>query len=261
VTAKGHTEVFEAARAGDLAAVLQRLHEAPEALDARDASGASLLHVAAERDDVALARSLLELGADPEVEAPWGQTPYEWAANLNAARVADMLRYRGVDRHSLWTAAALGRMDDVRRRLDDGPTGPGFRRGASPEADLSGWPEDTAFRRGDGVSDAFYIACRNGHLAVARALAEAGASLDARGYFGGTALHWAALGGHAAVVRWLVRAGARADERDPKFDSTPAGWAREGGHTGLARLLDEAPAEASGDDLTETRTPGEGSSS
>jgi ankyrin repeat protein len=93
---------------------------------------------------------------------------------------------------------------------------------------------------GDAVSDAFYIACRSGQLAVAQLLLEHGADIDARGHFGATGLHWAALNGHTEVVRWLLERGAATDECDPRFDSTPEGWALETGHADLAALIAEA---------------------
>ncbi len=90
---------------------------------------------------------------------------------------------------------------------------------------------------GDALSDAFYIACRGGHLAVAQLLLEHGADIDAKGHFGATGLHWAALNGHAEVVRWLLERGAALDGRDARFDSTPEGWALETGHAGIAALI------------------------
>ncbi len=238
MTQEGWTEAFEAARAGDRASVLRMADKDQRIVQARDGEGATLLHAAAERDDVKLVLGLLDRGADPRVEAGWGQTPFEWAANMGASAVAELLRAKGGARESFWTAAALGEVDQVRRRLSGAKDAEVLARPVPPRVDPYAWPEDTAFRRGDGLSDAFYIACRNGHVEVARFLAEAGADLDARGYFGASALHWAALNGREAVVRWLIEAGAQLGQRDPKFDATPAGWAREGKRDDLAALIE-----------------------
>lgn len=234
----GREAAFAAVGEGDWEGLAELLREDPDLVGARGDSGATLLHVAAERDDARSTRVLLEHGADPDTRSGWGQTSLEWAANLGSRTVADTLRGVGASGARLWTAAALGRLDEVRACFDDGRPRAGVGRVPHPRADLSGWPEDTAFRSGDVVSDAFYIACRRGHADVARFLAERGADVDALGYFGASALHWAALEGHDAIVRWLVASGAGTLARDPRFDATPAGWAREGGHVELAAYLD-----------------------
>lgn len=228
--------VFEVARNRDRHALSALLSEYPRLASAVDDRGTPLLHVAAELDDGVMVEIILDGGADLEAEAPWGQTAFEWAASMGSQRAAATLLARGAEL-SLWTAAALGMLDEVRGFLaNGGPRAAG--RTTGPGADLSGWPEGTAFRKGDAVSDAFYIACRNGVLDVARELHELGADVDAAGYFGATALHWAAHMGWRDVVDWLVEVGANARVRDPKFDATPAGWAREGGHDELARKLE-----------------------
>jgi ankyrin repeat protein len=83
--------VFEAARAGDVEVVRAALSADPAIVDARGKHEARLLHVAAERDDVALAQLLLDYDAEREVEADWGHTPFEWVATLGSERVADPL--------------------------------------------------------------------------------------------------------------------------------------------------------------------------
>lgn len=173
-------------------------------------------------------------GADTEAESSWGQTPLEWAANLGSAAVARVLIDAGATRLHSWTLAALGMRDALTAALDEGRTGRTPREGA----DLSGWPEDTAFRRGDGISDACYIASRHGHASVVADLLARGADPEVLGYFGASALHWAAVGGHAEVVECLLKAGADPGRRDPRFDADAAGWAREGGHEELAQRLE-----------------------
>lgn len=229
--------VFTLARSGDVGALSALLSTNPRLASSVDDRGVPLLHVAVETDDPRLVEIVLDCGADLEVRAPWGQTAFEWAANVGARAAAGVFLERGVEL-DLWTAAALGLRDDVNELLENGDPPPGAGRVPTPGADLSGWPATTAFRMGDHVSDAFYIACRNGALAVARDLRDHGADIDAAGYFGATALHWAALGGHEEVVEWLVDSGADVGRRDPRFDSTPAGWAREGGHEALADRLE-----------------------
>lgn len=227
-------EALTCVREGRVDALRRLLDDAPETIDARGDGGETLLHHAAERNDIAVAELLVTRGAALDAEASWGQNPFEWAANLGASGVAALLRDSGAGPVNLWTAAALGLAGEVERALSAGDPG----RVSRPDADLSGWPEDTAFRQGDAISDALYIAGRNGHLEVVARLLERGADPGARGYFGATTLHWAAIGGHDGVVDLLLGAGADPNVRDPKFDADVAGWAREGGHDTLARNLE-----------------------
>lgn len=231
---------FAAAGSGDLEGLRAALDAEPTLVSARGAHGATLLHPAAERDDLPMIEALLERGVDPRARASWGHTPFEWAAALGAFRAAERLRAASGERLDLWSAAALGRLDVVEGCFDHDGLIEGRGREPVEGADLTGWPEDTPFRRGDHVSDAFHAACRNGHVEVARYLRSRGADVNARGYFGAPAMHWAAINGHGAVVEWLVEAGADLTIRDPRFDGTPAGWAREGGHHALAGWLEAA---------------------
>lgn len=230
---------FEAARAGDVDGVLEQLASAPHRVNDRAEDGAALLHVAAERDDARLAEALLDRGADVDVIAGWGQTPFEWAANMNSEVVAALLREWRGGRLDLWTASALGMLDVVEEYFAEGAPPSGAGRSPRPDAELGHWPPDSAFLIGDEVSDAFYIACRNGRREVAEFLLQHGAKVEAKGYFGATALHWAAGRGRREVVGWLLEQGADKEARDPRFDGTPAGWAREFGHEELARRIEE----------------------
>lgn len=239
MTEEDAAALLEAARSGDHDRVWAVLDEGGTRVNTRGDYGTSALHVAAERDDLELALGLLDRGGDPTLTADWGQTPFEYAANMNSRRVADMLLERGAGTLDMWTAAALGRLDDVARYFEGGSPPPGSGRrpvdGAAPDH----WPAETAFRSGDEVSDAFYIACRNGNRAVAEFLMTQGADIEARGYFGATALHWAAGQGRLETVEWLIEEGADPSLRDPRFDGTAAGWAREFGHEDVARRIEE----------------------
>lgn len=231
---------FYAARNGRGADLAELLAADPRLISARGDRAVTLLHVAAEQNDVELTRSLLAAGADIEAEAAWGQTPLEWAANMASTDAASALLAAGAGRLNLWTAAALGMLPQVEACFDGAALRSDTSRRPSGDFDLSGWPEDTPFRRGDAVSDAFHIASRNGHVAVADFLLRMGADVDATGYFGATGLHWAAIAGREEIVSWLLSAGADPSRIDPKFGATPAGWAREGGHDDLATLLEVA---------------------
>lgn len=239
-----HEVAFRAASEGDLTTLAEALRADPDAIRATDDRTATLLHVAADTDDAELAAWLLRRGADSEARARWGQTPFEWAATLNSRSVADLLLRETEPDLDLWTAAALGLQSEVEGFFDGPALEPEAGRIPVDGADLGGWHPMSAFMQGDPVSDAFYIACRNGELGVAQYLLDRGAMVDAVGYFGAAALHWAALGGHEDTAMWLVAQGADVRRRDPEFDSTPAGWAREGGHDELAARLAAAAETA-----------------
>ena len=77
--------------------------------------GTRPIAVAAELDEVGAVRLLIEHGADMEAEAVWGQTPFEWAANMNAEKSAATLLKAGSRGPDLWTGAALGLVAVVER--------------------------------------------------------------------------------------------------------------------------------------------------
>lgn len=232
-------DLFDAAREKDHSLVRRALNDDPTRVFSRGPCGVTLLHVAAENDDVELATLLLDGGAEIEAEAQWGHTALEWAANMDSPAVAELLLARGARRHGLWTGAALGMFEVVADAFDGAALRPGVGRSPRPNTVLEGWPRNGAFRTGDVVSDAFYIACRNGRTEVAEFLLDRGADIDAMGYFGGCGVHWAAMNGHRDTVEFLVSRGADLSRVDQEFGGTPAGWAAEGGHAELASWLEE----------------------
>jgi hypothetical protein len=86
-----------------------------------------------------------------------------------------------------------------------------------------------------------HYAAFQGHAVVARALLEAGASVDAFEVQSNTPLLRAAFQGHAVVARALIEAGASVDAVDEEGD-TPLHYAADKGHADVARALIEAGA-------------------
>ncbi|HEX6026328.1 MAG TPA: ankyrin repeat domain-containing protein [Solirubrobacter sp.] len=166
--------------------------------------GKTELHLAAEHDDPDRAEALLAAGAELEARTDWGATPLDWAGVLGNRAVADVLIAHGA--HLSPVAAA----------------GLGIAAKTEPHQ----------------LDDAFALACRNGHTAIARALLAQGARVDARGYFNAPAIHWAAINGHADTVAFLLEAGADPDLKDDEFDADALGWAREGNSPSVVELLD-----------------------
>ena len=163
---------------------------------------------------------------------------------MGSREVANILLQHGArPQLNMWAAAGLGMLDVVQsfwespQRLKPGAGQMRTRR--TPDG---GWgkmppPEDYASL----VSEAFYIAGRNGHVEVAKFLLEKGADINCRGFFGAPGLHWAAINGHKKMVEFLIANGADLGLRDEQFSSTALNWALEGVRMWLAEGL-KAPA-------------------
>jgi len=231
------SDIIEASKRGDAAAVSKLLATHTALANAKGDYDKTPLHWAAEKNQREIAELLIAAGADIELQTSWGATALEWAATLGSKDVGRVLLERGARGLNLFTAAGLGMPDVVEAYFANGRPGPEAGRGPRKGEEAANIPPDSAVMIGDAVSDAFYIACRNGELAIAQFLLAHGAQIDAKGYFGATGLHWAAINGHAEVVRWLLDNGADTNLHDTKFDSTPAGWACEGGHREIADLI------------------------
>ena len=229
--------ILQAAKNGDGAAVGRLLSNNPGLVHATDDHLKTPLHWAAERDNHDVAKVLLYSGAELEARTSWGATPLDWAATMGSTKVADLLLARGAQGMNLVTAASLGKLDLVRKFLDSGVPLAALTMGTVPAEPNDQWTADSARMKRDVISHAFYGTCRNGYTAVASLLLEHGADLNAKGFFGGTALHWAAINGHKETVAFLLSRGADVTIRDSKFDSTPEGWAAEGGHDEIRELL------------------------
>lgn len=200
-----------------------------------------LLHLAAEWNRPEMTLLMLESGADRECKSRWGQTALEWAATLGHAEVAQALLSPG-DRSNLYCDAALGRIEKIRKTLQ--------------EELWESTPNLIMFDKAEGLcrhtrdiedrefvlADAFHVACRNGQTEVAQVLLAAGAPVDAEGMFGASALHWSAHNGHLSTVRFLVKAGGQIDQLDPRFEATALGWALENDHVDVARFLQRCRA-------------------
>jgi len=232
----GSVAILQAARDGDVRGVERLLSDDPGLVSAADDHRKAPLHWAAERDHLEVARTLLDAGADLEATTAWGATPLDWAGTMGSRQVAELLLARGAQGMNLTLAASLGKLQLVRGFLDSGEPLASLVKPAPAEPD-DHWVAVSARMRGDVISHVFYCACRNGHTAVAALLLERGADVNAKGVFGGTALHWAAINGHKDTVGFLVANGADLAIRDEKFDSTPEQWAAEGEHDEVRALL------------------------
>jgi ankyrin repeat protein len=233
-------EIFKAAERGDAAKVRQLLASDTTLANAKGAYNKTPLHWAAEKNHAEVAQLLISAGADINAEVSWGMTPLAWAANMGSRDVAEVLLANGAGPQlNMWCAAGLGMLDVV-QSFWDGPDKlkPGAGQTRSRESGDGKWEKvQPAESYAELVSDAFYIAARNGHVEVARFLLDKGADVDYRGFFGAPGLHWAAINGHKSMIEFLMERGANPNLRDQRFNSTALGWALEGKQEEIAEML------------------------
>jgi ankyrin repeat protein len=233
-------EMLKACERGDVGRVRQLLTLDSTLVNAKGAFDKTPLHWAAEKNFRELADLLVSAGANINAEVTWGMTPLQWAANMGNHDVADVLLAHGArPQLNMWCAAGLGMLNVVQSFWDSPNTlKPGAGQTRSRDLGNGKWgkaPPPESYK--ELVSEAFYIAGRNGHVEVARFLLEKGADINCRGFFGAPGLHWAAINGHKAMVEFLIAHGADLHMRDTQFNSTPLGWALEGKQEDIAELL------------------------
>ena len=119
---------------------------------------------------------------------------------------------------ALWTAASLGRTEEVRQLLAGG-------------ADIEQREEV-----GGEISTPLYYAAFEGHEAVVRLLLGKGAKVSVKSIYGWTPLHAAVSGGHESVVRLLLAHGADPSAKTKK-GYTPGDFAEEKLEYGIASML------------------------
>src|SRR5579871_5791333 len=122
-----------------------------------------------------------------------------------AFATAEALIQRGA-RIRLWHAAALGRIDLVRRIIEAGDS---LASDASL-VPLSNTPEEAKVER----EEAFIEACRWGRTGVAEYLLDQGVDPSAQARGGQTGLHSAAYNGHLETVRMLLERKAPLEEKN-----------------------------------------------
>jgi len=207
---------------------------------------------------VAIARALLDAGAEPDAQADlYGQpcatlsllvsSSHPAAAGLQV-ELANLLIDRGASlegRGESWGAP-------LRSALVFGFTGTAealARRGAPVvgAADAAGLGRVDELRARLPSADgrdrhlALALAAQLGRVECVRTLLDAGEDPDRYNPEGAhphaTPLHQAAGGGHREVVELLLERGARLDLEDKIHHGTPLGWASHGGQSEIAALL------------------------
>ena len=222
---------FVDAARGDERAVARRLAKDPAFAAARDTGGMTALQccaasklggedAAVRRGLVAIARRLLDAGADPNARTrSWDHdvTPAYFAASAKALEIFRLLLERGADATEA-LPSALWSGDTAFAEL-------AMAHGAEPD------------RAGEDGRPALNELIRWGQIKPALWILERGASPDRPDARGRTALHQAASRGNARMVEALLAAGADRTRRDLE-GRTPSEVARAAGRETIAETID-----------------------
>lgn len=183
----GVYSVFEAALAGDLDVLKQRLAEGAP-VNGKNSLGDTPLHLAAEAGHAALVRRLLSAGADPLAKDAAGRIPSDRAKSADCAEPCRRQEHIRRSEISLFPPVAADDCDALQQALD---------RGLNPNA-LS---EDCSLTL-------LGAAVQAGALKTARVLLQAGADATCTLPSGLSLLHLAAQRGRTEMIPLLLAAGA-----------------------------------------------------
>ncbi len=216
-------QLLSAVEAGEELAVTELLSRRPALAAAYGSEGQTPLHVAAQCNDPRLATVLVAYGADVDAKiGKSGHTAVSWAVTCNAPECARTLVALGAEA-DVFCAAGIGALEEVQAHFDDaGELVPGASRTGSSRFAPDGTRLPCPPLSGrDQLSDALYIASRNGQADVVRFLLEKRPDLSFRAFLGATPLHWAYFGGSRTVIALLEQAGADPEVRDPVLGCKP----------------------------------------
>ena len=209
----GVTPLWLAANNGN-AAVVEALLAGGADLNLALPSGETVLMTASRTGDADAVRALLAAGADPHAtERAHRQTALMWAVAQQHAEVVRLLLEAGA-------------------RVDDRSLSYPQVVSSSGNADPSG-----VFEVQQGGYTPLLFAARQGDLASARLLVEAGAGVDAAAASGTTPLVVAAHSGHGELAAYLLDAGADPDAAGAGYSALHAAVLR-GDRALVAALLD-----------------------
>lgn len=218
-----YLNLVEAIRVGDLSTCISLLRQNPSLALVSGKDGAAPLHLAAEHDDARIAAVLVAAGAD--LHARHGQsahTPLSWAVTCNAMECARALVHLGA-KADLFCAAGMGDLPRAQSFFEqEGKLVAGASQTGSSRYDLNGaLLPCPPIEAGEILSDALYIACRNGHVSTVEFLLTKSPDLSFRAYMGATPYHWAYFGGSNEIIKALQKAGASEESRDERLGCTP----------------------------------------
>lgn len=219
--------------AGDAEAVRRLIASSLDLASTPFDDGSTPLHAAAGENWPSIVEILVASGAPVQARfGGWAHSPLSWAITCWSDAAAHKLIELGAE-PDLFCAAGLGLLDVVKTfwpggKLQPHPSETGSSRYTESGARLQAPPESDA----EQVSDALYLACRNGRLEVSRWLLDHGADPNWRGYAGASCLAWAEFSADPALCALLRERGGSDELLDYQYRATPtvfalmvlAGW-------------------------------------
>jgi len=162
-------------------------------------------------------------------------TALSWAATLGELAVGRVLVESGAEL-DLFAASGLGDLEQVRHFFDSDvltlKSSTGSTRFDNDRAPL---PKPPVSSR-DQISDALYLAARNGHSEVVVYLLRKGGDPNFRAARGGTAVYWAVQGGHTDIIDALLKAGGDPTIPD-RYGRNALQLATRSEHSDIKKLL------------------------
>ena len=191
--------LVDAVKNADKAAIQKLLPQHVD-VNAPDVDGATALHWAARRDDVATADALIRGGANVKAVNRYGVTPLSLACTNGSAAMVELLLKAGADPNTmlpagesaLMTAARTGKVDAVRALVAHGA--------------------DVKYKESKRGQTALMWAAAEGNVATIEELIERGSDLHAKTKGGFTPLLFAVREGKIDAVKALLKAGADVNE-------------------------------------------------
>jgi len=258
-------EAVEAIVSGDLPALEKLLSENPDLVSVRStrehrstllhyvsANGVEDFRQKAPKNIVAIAKLLLDAGADVNAESDayggrcttLGLTAT--SCHPENAGVQIPLMELLIDRGAIIDgpdgySGVNGCLHNGRGQAAEFLANRGARLDLEGAAGVGRLDVVQSFFAGDGrlnppatpeqMKDGFAWACEFGRISVVEFLLQKGMPAGAKIRRGETGLHWAAYGGHSAIVQLLLDRGAPIDVKDDRYDGTPLDWALHEGRT------------------------------
>ncbi|CAH0049287.1 unnamed protein product [Clonostachys solani] len=220
----GETALTASCRTGQVD-VVNRLLSSGAGMSLPSLEGYTPLCIAVDQGYIAVARVLLEAGADVNVRdiEEIGRTPLIWASSHGHLELAKLLVDNGAD-------------ISLPDKLGNTPLLAAVQEGHLQVAQLLADSGADVTASGNGGHSPLFFAGMNGNVPITKLLIDKGASISAAIDEKGPALHAAASGGHLEVAKLLLKKGAQVDCLD-EAQKTPIYNAVNGGHFGMTELL------------------------